>query len=948
MSKSKTTILGTESGKPKESRYLWVDDKGEGRNLYARFRYTFDLIENPLQADLHLFADTSYQMFVNGTYIGFGPIRFDPQHPKYDTYDLTKHLKPGKNTIAVQVNYFGHKTFISMLSQAGFVAWGGIETDSGETVNLSTGTAAWKAAAAPAYRYSGKSSFSLKAADLYDQRLDESDWSLPGFNDRHWRDAVILERQDAWGELRPRAIPYMSGEPLKVESILRVLPLAVQEQWLSFDVPLPFMSEVHEPDQTSNFLAGTTWIYSPREQTATVGTYYQDTWLNDEKIDPGQALESPDRSMRFNQRLKFRKGWNRYFFTVLAYQDIFHHYLALPAEGGFIFSADKDSASPVLARHTCVLSHEQYEKHLKNKPLPYAQDEKLSDIGGWIDVTISDAGQSPVRETSWDIYGEPFEVLSPDQLNGHVFALNDYPHGFSLLLDIGMTWLVHPRVVLAGAGGATVDLTYSEHLLSDGIHLKHQHWYGLGDRAIASESQQFLDWRLTQPRGFRYLKLTVRHPSQDVTLSRLELRSASYPVERRGSFRCSDPLLNEIWEMGARTQEANMEDAYVDCVTRERGQYIRDMIIQYHNNLTLFGDHALMRRGMELFGQSADDTGKFRAVFPNTGDYTISDFALNALEGFGAYYNHTGDSELIRSSWPDILRNMAWFHELADEREDLLLDAEWDLKRGIKAHYGGFHGDLGIVDGYIDNTGIHCIFSCTYLIAMRRAAELAEAIGKTDDHVELLGRIGILERSIRNTFWQPERGCYSDNITRTTHSAHASLFAIRAGVATDEQLDPIRRHVQTELRSLFVNGFSPEKGVYVSPSFSFYIFDGLYRLGLTETAERMMRQGWGWFLQQGLRQTPEYFDLNLSLCHAWSACPTYFLSTHVLGIHLPEMPNPYEVVINVSTSSVTEAEGSVPHSLGDIYIKWHTDENGNRIFDEIRAPEGLKVTFAES
>jgi len=72
MSKSKTTILGTESGKPKESRYLWVDDKGEGRNLYARFRYTFDLIENPLQADLHLFADTSYQMFVNGTYIGFG------------------------------------------------------------------------------------------------------------------------------------------------------------------------------------------------------------------------------------------------------------------------------------------------------------------------------------------------------------------------------------------------------------------------------------------------------------------------------------------------------------------------------------------------------------------------------------------------------------------------------------------------------------------------------------------------------------------------------------------------------------------------------------------------------------------------------------------------------------------------------------------------------------
>ncbi|WP_308636367.1 alpha-L-rhamnosidase-related protein [Paenibacillus silvisoli] len=920
---------------------IWYDESGQGRNLYARFRLVLDLKSKPEKALLHLFADTTYQLYVNGEYIRLGSLRFDPKHPVYDTHDLSALLREGRNVIAVQVNYVGHKTFITMLSQAGFAAWGEVALADGSRINLATGTADWKAAPAAAYRYAAKPSLFLKAGDCYDQRLENGDWNALSFDDSGWGAGVPLANQEAWGEAESRGIPYMSGSPVLAERLLHTLPLERRELLCSFSVPMPHVNEIHEADQTSRFMTVKTWIYSPRAADVTIGLFYQNSWINGEPVAPG--LYADDKSMRLNHRVSLREGWNAYFAKCDSLQDMYHHYLALPEGFGLVVSADREleGGRGVMFRRSPIVSHEQYASALSGRELPFAAEDDLADVGGWVDVLSDEHGESPTMSSGWDTYGLAFESVKVEELAGRVFSLADYPAGFSLLLDLGMTRLVVPRVVLEGAGGATVDLTYGEHLNADGKHLRHYHWYGLGDRAYADERSPRLDWRLTQPRGFRYVQLTVRGPVQDVVLKAFELSSASYPVETKGSFRCSDPLLEQIWEMGVRTEAVNMEDAYTDCVTRERGQYIRDTIIQYHNNLAVFGDHALMRRSLQLMGQSPDATGKFRAVYPNTGDYTISDFALNALEGFWAYYAQTGDAALVETYWDAIQHNLAWFHELADEREDMLLDAEWDVKRGIKAHYGGFHGDLAIVEGYLNITGIHCVFSCTYLIALRSAAKLAAVIGRPAEAVELERRIAVLERSIRETFWDAERGCYSDNDRKLSHSAHASLFAARAGVLTPEQLEPVRAHVRRDLKSLFVNGYGPEDGVYVSPSFSFYIFEGLYLIGLADTAERIMRQGWGWFLQKGLKQTPEYFDLNQSLCHAWSSCPTYFMSTQVLGVQLPTVERPDEVVIRVQTADVTEAEGTVPHSLGLIEVKWHTDEQGARVFDYVRVPDGL-------
>ena len=457
-------------------------------------------------------------------------------------------------------------------------------------------------------------------------------------------------------------------------------------------------------------------------------------------------------------------------------------------------------------------------------------------------------------------------------------------------------------------------------------------WYPLGDRVLCSRDS--IDWFPSQPRGTRYLQLTVRNPHRDVSLRSLSLRGATYPVQPVGRFACSDPALNAIWEMCRRTEATSMEDAYIDCAGRERGLYIRDMLIQYHNNLALYGDQALMGRCLQIFGQSPDPTGRFRIIYPNTGQYTHNDFALNAVEGYRAYYEQSGDVRRIRDDWDAIAGNLRFFDKISDERDDRLM-----AQREVM---GGFQGDPAAPKTHFDAKGINCLYSCSYLLALQSAEVLARAIGRAGDAERMAARIAILKRSIPDTFWDADKRCFSDTPERRTHSIHSNLFAVRVGVMSAERMDGVRAYLSRELHSPFVNGYDPSGGVLFDPSFAFFLFDGLYKAGLPQVAQSLMSQGWGYFLARGLKTCPEFFSREGSLSHAWSASPVYYLSKYLLGVHYPNAPDLSQVEIRVQAHDIASAEGVWPHPAGPIEVQWHMEE-GRRVFTSLKAPRGVTI-----
>ena len=64
-------------------------------------------------------------------------------------------------------------------------------------------------------------------------RLEEA-----AFDDRQWGVEVALARQDAWGPLATRSIPFMSGDAVPMLTAPSVRPLLKPQEWHSFSSPL--------------------------------------------------------------------------------------------------------------------------------------------------------------------------------------------------------------------------------------------------------------------------------------------------------------------------------------------------------------------------------------------------------------------------------------------------------------------------------------------------------------------------------------------------------------------------------------------------------------------------------------------------------------------------------------------------------------------------------------
>ncbi|MCL2286838.1 MAG: alpha-L-rhamnosidase N-terminal domain-containing protein [Firmicutes bacterium] len=911
----------------KPGQYVWFKPDDTSRNPYAAFRRSFEIadVKKVKSAEFYIFADTVYSLYVNGQFVGFGPVRFDPRYPQYDCYDLAGYLQDGKNVIAVLANFHGHKVFKSIPAQAAMVAWGQVDTGSG-VIDLRTGTA-WKCRQHLSYsRYTPKLSFALFAQEHYDQGLFDEDWICPGYDDSQWPVAVEISNQNAFGPLTPREIPFMKLSHVTPHSVT-VAPLIKTEDLYSlyFPVSMRYDAIGDEKAVFSRFICWSTYIYSPRRQTVTAGVLYERLWVNGK---PCQTMEDPIRPLRFNALVELDEGWNYLFVHVDAHIDIYDGYLALPSGKGLVVSADKNENSDLLFKYLSLQKIE-LDKQLRDLPLPLPEDFDMAAFGGWAFSTKADSAASPCREASWDMYAPPIETI-PQTTNNSIIRKDLYPDGFMLTFDMEYMRLVFPRLQLQGVKGATIDFLYSDRFAADGQHLRALSWVPLGDRVVCANDT--LDWQPIQPRGFRLLGITVRNAPGDVPVKDISFLSAHYPTEQVGYFECSDPLLNKIWEMGAISQAVNMEDAYVDCVDRERGIYALDALIQYHVNLACFGDHPLMKRTLEIYGQSSHETGAFRCLYPNTGDYIIPDFCLYVVNGFYAYYRQTKDIALVEKYWREIIDNLQVFHKLSDERQDKLLCGDnptegWGNRTN---NLTGFFGD----GARTENTGINSLFSSLYLQTLRETLEMGEAINTNDvaeDMADLKQRIAVLEKSIQDAFWNEEKGLFADTIEHKRFSPHASIFALLAGVITPQQRERLRQTIPPLCSCVFTNGYDHTGGTLFELNIGFLVIKGLYELGLDNVAERCIKDAWGYFIVNGLKTTPEHFDLQASRCHAWAAYPTYMLSRYVLGVQFDALG---DVTVYPQPGHVTWAKGAFPHPKGLVEVEWHK-ENGQIIFDRL-------------
>ena len=230
-------------------KWIWAGGPGTESNVYYYFRKEFDLSETAETAPVRITADTRYDLYVNGSHAARGPVLSQPYFQYYDTHDVARLLRPGRNCIAVVVYHIGH----FQDTRGGLL----LELDA-DGIPVTQTDPSWRVTRAAAWMQDTHYFRMNKAVpyqEVFDSRRVPDGWSDAKFDDGGWAKAAAISARgmDAppavcpWSKLVPRDIPPLEETVLKPATVVCVEEcLAIDHRMKPLDLSLG-LSTVGKP-----------------------------------------------------------------------------------------------------------------------------------------------------------------------------------------------------------------------------------------------------------------------------------------------------------------------------------------------------------------------------------------------------------------------------------------------------------------------------------------------------------------------------------------------------------------------------------------------------------------------------------------------------------------------------------------------------------------------------
>ncbi|TNJ65533.1 alpha-L-rhamnosidase [Paenibacillus hemerocallicola] len=502
----------------------------------------------------------------------------------------------------------------------------------------------------------------------------------------------------------------------------------------------------------------------------------------------------------------------------------------------------------------------------------------------------------------------------------------------AVVFDFGRVTVGYVEIELQAPEGGVIQLHYGESL-----DLAHYDTFML--KQGSNRLEPF------GRRAFRYVKLVVQAASAPVAVSLFGVRFVHYDFAEMGTFECSDPLLNRIWDVGTYTTIVNSQDHLEDCPLREKALWIADAIVMGKVIYQTFGDSRLLRKCLLQGARIQLPEGAIPGTGPERNGKILPDFCAHWLFGVYEHWTYTRDEAFLAELWPSIVRLLDWFR--AQEDEDGLF---------AKANRRPWWCFIDWAE-YIDRRDRVTAVNCFYAKALGLAGELAEATDRAEQANDWRERGESLKAAIRQKLRLEGReefaDCLTDEGLSIQSTAQTNFSAIWSGVTEGEEAD---RYI----RDQYEQGRTPElKGAF----FYHIVLETLFSCGFDNRAIEKIRSYWGEMLSRGattwwetfdpdsphstvpgpyMGNTPTYLrdDVPVSFCHGWGAAPTYLLTRYVLGIDVSELGDGV-VHFRFRPGDVGSARGEVPTRYGTIKAEWSKGEDGAIRYRAI-VPQGLQ------
>jgi len=269
------------------------------------FRNNFDLTKLPGKFKIHLSADNRYRLYINGVYILSGPSSSDILNYRYETIDIAKYLKTGKNTIAAEVVNFGEYRKVSTMTfQTAFILQG----DETNVVDVNTSRKSdWKVIRDFGFESIPFVSDSLRgyyAAGPGEKRIEArhpKNWKKTNFDDSNWLNPKSATVEFAVGKgflfgstwhLVPRTIPFLEESKQQFGRIARSKGMLVNDDFIKGRGPLTIPPNLKVSiliDQEHHTIGHPEMIYSKGKNSEIKITYseamYDENWKKGNRND---------------------------------------------------------------------------------------------------------------------------------------------------------------------------------------------------------------------------------------------------------------------------------------------------------------------------------------------------------------------------------------------------------------------------------------------------------------------------------------------------------------------------------------------------------------------------------------------------------------------------------------------------------------------------------------
>lgn len=417
---------------------------------------------------------------------------------------------------------------------------------------------------------------------------------------------------------------------------------------------------------------------------------------------------------------------------------------------------------------------------------------------------------------------------------------------------------------------------------------------------------------------FRYVELE----KNDKAVIELERYVVNYPFDDgASSFKSSDTLLNQIWDLSKYTIKAtSFTGLYVDG-DRERIPYEADALINQLSHYASDAEFNMAKRSLDYL--------IYHATWP-------TEWSLQNLLVAWNDYLYSGDIRTVQLLYPQLKPKLL----LALARPDGLISTKTgkqDSNFTKSIHFSTFNGETvlkdivdwpqkggfglpssypGETDGFVftDYNAVVNAFHYQALICMR---DLAQALGEKKDADFYKQQAEKVKQAFQRSFIDPNAGTVKDGENTIHSSLHANMLALAFKLVPNENKANVIAHIRTRGMACSVYGAQ-------------FLLDALYDANEAEYGLQLLtstdKRSWYNMLRSGSTMTTEAWDTdyknNQDWNHAWGSAPANIIVRKLMGVE-PLSPAFGTIQIKPQPGTLNSAELQLSTLRGKVNVAFN-------------------------